>query len=84
MDPTRISFTRDAEAMLAERNIERAWVEATIASPESVEADPKRPAVYRAYRRFPERGGRFLRVVYTLAGDRVRLVTAFFDRGRKP
>jgi hypothetical protein len=70
--------------MLAERNIERAWVESTIACPDIVEADPKRPEVYRAYRRFPEQGNRSLRVVYTLAGDRVRVVTAFFDRARKP
>jgi len=80
----RIIFTRHAEEMLAERNIERAWVESTVASPESVEADPKRPEVLRAYRRIPEHGGRSLRVVYALAGDRVRIVTAFFDRQHRP
>jgi hypothetical protein len=70
--------------MLIERNIERTWVETTIASPESVEADPERPEVLRAYRRIPEHGGRFLRVVYALAGDSVRIVTVFFDRRHKP
>jgi hypothetical protein len=83
MKPTHISFTRHAEDMLAERNIERAWVELTVASPESVQADPKGPGVYRAYRRIPEHGGRFLRVVYTLAGEHIRIVTAFFDRQHK-
>ena len=80
----RIIFTRHAEEMLVERNIERAWIESTIASPDSVEADPKRPEVVRAYRRIPECGGRFLRVVYALAGDSVRIITAFFDRRHIP
>jgi hypothetical protein len=80
----RIDFSRHGEDMLAERKIERAWVESTVTSPESVEADPKRPEVYRAYRRIPEHGGRYLRVVYTLNGDRVKIITAFFDRRHRP
>ena len=80
----RVDFSRHAEDMLVERKIERAWVESTVTNPESVEADPKRPEVYRAYRRIPEHGGRSLRVVYTLSGDRVKIITAFFDRQHRP
>jgi len=69
--------------MLVERGIERAWVELTIAAPATVETDLERPEVLRAFRRIPERGGRYLRVCYALAGDAIRIVTVFFDRQRK-
>jgi len=64
MGDDSISFTRHAEEMLAERNIERAWVERTIRDPEEVEND-ERPGAVRAYRAIPERDGRVLRVVYS-------------------
>jgi hypothetical protein len=82
-DAPRIIFTQHAEDMLIERAIDRAWVEATIAAPETVETDSKRPEVLRAFRRIPERGGRYLRVCYALAGDAIRIVTVFFDRRGK-
>ena len=82
MGDDSISFTRHAEEMLAERNIERAWVERTIRDPEEVEND-ERPGAVRAYRAIPERDGRVLRVVYSKSSDEIRVITAFFDRAKR-
>jgi hypothetical protein len=76
-------FTRHAEDMLTERGIDRAWVEAAVHEPESVEPDPAKLGVFRAYRRIAERGGRFLRVVYVPGEQSIRVLTAFFDRTRR-
>jgi Domain of unknown function (DUF4258) len=70
--------------MLVERRLRREWVELTITKPDSVEPDPNRSNLLRAYRRVPERGGLWLRVVYESVGDTAKVITAFFDRGRKP
>jgi hypothetical protein len=78
---TPITFSQHAEAMLAERLIKREWVERTIAEPEALEVDPTRPNVFRAFRRIPEHGDRYLRVAYVQVGDRLKVVTVFFDRG---
>jgi hypothetical protein len=68
--------------MLVERKIEASWVELAIREPEAVEPDPLRPGVLLAFRRVPERGGRFLRVVYVQDSNLIRVLTAFFDRNR--
>ena len=83
MADANILFTRHAEDMLFERGIDRAWVEATIRSPETLEPDAERPGVLRAFRRVSERGGRMLRVVYAPTGDSLRVLTVFFDRKRR-
>jgi Domain of unknown function (DUF4258) len=79
----RVFYTRHAEDMLVERRIQRAWVEKTVLTPERTEVDPKKSHLRRAYRRIPERGGLWLRVVYDRANDSIRIVTVFFDRGRR-
>ena len=78
-----IVLTAHAEDMLVERNIDRSWVEAAIHSPEALEDDPSQPGALRAFRRVAERDGRYLRVVYIQENDNVRVLTAFFDRGRR-
>ena len=83
MAPRRIVFTRHAEDMLAERKIERVWVESTVRDPENVENDPSGSNLLRAYRRIPERRGLWLRVVYEPVDDVMKIVTVFFDRGYK-
>jgi hypothetical protein len=83
MTDPRIEFTRHAREMLAERGIRREWVNLTILDPAAIEPDPSRPGVLRAFRRIAERGNLFLRVVYTQAGETVRVITVFFDRGRR-
>jgi len=78
----RIHFSRHADDMIVERNIERDWVHDTIRSPDFVESDPDRPDIKRAFRRIPERGNRVLRVAYA-EEDHIRVITLFFDRGRR-
>jgi len=83
MTASRIVYTRHAEEMLVERGINRGWVELTVRNPEIIEPDPVRSRVLRAFRRIPERSGRFLRVVYVQEDEIPRIVTAFFDRKRR-
>lgn len=82
MAEVRIIFTRHAETMLAERSIERVWVERTILEPSEIEADTEHGSV-RAYRTIPEYGGRVLRVVYSENEDEIRVITVFFDRAKR-
>ncbi len=65
MTERRLSFTRHAETMLAEREIDRGWVERTVKEPDEMEPDPNRAQVVRVFRSIPERDGRVLRVVYS-------------------
>ena len=76
---SHLIYTHHAEEMLAERRIQRAWVEQTIRSPDVIETDRDRPEVIRAFRRIPECEGRVLRAAYVVAGETVRVVTVFFD-----
>ncbi|UZF91965.1 DUF4258 domain-containing protein [Bosea sp. NBC_00550] len=75
-------FTNHALAMMAERSIERAWVELTVLEPDQVEPDLRNPEVTRAFRTLPERDGRVLRVVYRRTDTHFRIITMFLDRGR--
>ena len=79
----RVSYSGHAEASLLDRELDREWVERTLRWPEVVEPDPKHPERLRAFRAIPERDGRVLRVVYVRQGDRYRVITVFFDRGRR-
>jgi hypothetical protein len=83
MSKPRIIFTRHAQTMMTERGIKEEWITKTIAEPEAAELDPTRSDVRRAFRTIPENGNRILRVAYASIGDTVRVVTAFFDRGRR-
>lgn len=79
----QITYGTHALDMLAERGIERGWVERTITAPESTEPDPQHPDRTRAYRALPERDGRVLRVVYVSTAEGAHVVTVFLDRGRR-
>jgi len=79
----KVVYGTHALETLAERAIERAWVERTLSSPESVEPDPIHPDRMRAFRALPERDGRVLRVVYVPIRGGARVVTMFLDRGRR-
>jgi Domain of unknown function (DUF4258) len=83
MPEPRIEFTRHAETMMSERGIKEEWIKKTITEPEATEPDPTRLDVQRVFRAIPENGNRVLRVVYASFGDTFRVVTAFFDRGRR-
>lgn len=82
MDKPRLVYTKHAEDMLVERDIDREWVEAAVNLPDFAEPDPSRPNVIRAFRKIAEHDNRVLRVVYAADGDVLRVITIFFDRGR--
>jgi hypothetical protein len=66
--------------MMAERGIQRSWIDRVIACPLALERDKEDPTLQHALGRVPERSDRILRVVYN---DTVRpwsVVTIFFDR----
>jgi hypothetical protein len=65
-------------------NLDRAWIEATVTAPDWTAPDPREPAVTRAFKMIPERGGRVLRVAHRPDGPDVLVLSAFFDRGAKP
>ena len=75
------TYSDHAAAMLAERGLERDWVERTILEPDSTEPDPTHPERVRAFRSVPERDGRILRVVYVPEDGSCRIITVFLDRG---
>ncbi|HKH35172.1 MAG TPA: DUF4258 domain-containing protein [Beijerinckiaceae bacterium] len=79
----RVSYSAHADASLVDRELTREWVERVLQWPEAVEQDPKHPDRLRAFRKIPERDGQVLRVVYVRQGDRYRVITVFFDRGRR-
>ena len=76
-------LTTHARERLTQHAIDIAWVEATVRQPERTAADPHDPALTRAWRRIPERGGRVLRVVFRQAGGDIVVVTTVFDRGAR-
>jgi Domain of unknown function (DUF4258) len=83
MSERQINFTRHAADMLAERGIERGWVERVLDKPDVTAHDPKHENVFHAFRSIPERQGRVLRVVYSPSATEIRVITAFFDRSRR-
>ena len=79
----KITYGRHAIETLADRGIDRLWVERTVTAPDSLEPDPKHTDRLRAYRALPERDGRVLRVVYVPMADGAHIVTMFLDRSRR-
>jgi hypothetical protein len=76
-------LTAHARQRMSLRAIDIAWVEAVITQPDWAAADPVDPALTRAWRRIPERGGRSLRVVFRPRGGDIVVVTVVFDRGAR-
>lgn len=74
-------FTRHARDRMDRDGIAAPWVEAIIMKPEHSMPDPNDPALTLAWRRLPELGGRFVRVVYYPSGADFVIVTTFPDRG---
>ena len=75
-----MDFSRHARSQITERKIERQWVVKTVSEPEFVREDANDQNVILAFRRIPEAGDRWLRVVYTARAEKVIVITAFFDR----
>jgi hypothetical protein len=79
----RYELTAHAAAVIAERDIEPAWVERVLRSPERVHADRTDPNLTHALGRIAEREQRVLRVVYNASASPPRVVTAYFDRRQR-
>jgi hypothetical protein len=81
--PIRYELTEHAATVIAEREIERAWVERVMTAPERTVPDRSDPALIHALGRIPERENRVLRVVYNASVSPARIVTCYFDRGQR-
>jgi len=79
-----IRLSAHAIEMLDTRDIEFAWVEATVKRPSATAVDPRDPTLTRSFRAIPEADGRVLRVVHRPAGPDIVIITAHFDRGGGP
>jgi hypothetical protein len=75
---------RHAVEQIAERGLDRAWVERVAMHPDWAEPDPK-PGIFRHFGIVPERGERILRVVVADRDKERYVLTAHLDRGaRRP
>ncbi len=74
------TLSKHAEDTLREREIDFAWLAATMDAPEATEQHPDDPTLVYAFRRIPEFGNRVLRVVYNQTKTPPHIVTAYFDR----
>ncbi|WP_083850348.1 DUF4258 domain-containing protein [Rhodovulum sp. PH10] len=84
-EPKPLRFSRHAEDVILERELDRSWIERTVRDPEWSHPDPKRPDLERRFRRFVEAGNRVLRVACVETEHEIRVVTAFLDRdARRP
>ena len=78
-----ILLTKHAREAIAVRNIGLDWIEATVSSPDFVEADPHYSDRTRSFKAIAEFGGRMLRVVHRAEGDDIVVITVHFDRGAR-
>lgn len=76
-----VILTRHARDRMRRDGISEAWIERIVTQPEHTMPDPDDPALILAWRRIPELGGRFVRVVYYPNGTDLVIVTTFPDRG---
>ena len=68
-------LTAHAAVVIAEREIELAWVDRAFLDPERTEADRHDPSLRHALRRIAERNDRVLRVIYNDSVDPPKIVT---------
>jgi len=78
-----VIYTKHALTVMDERGILRQWVEAVLDHPDWSEADATQDGVLFAFGRIADFGDRILRVVYGKDPLGIRVITAFFDRGKK-
>ena len=83
--PKAIRYTRHAETVLIERDLEKSWVERTVYQPEWRTNEPRDSSAERRYRSVPERDGRVLRVICVENAIEIRIISVFLDRrARRP
>ena len=83
IDPKPLRYTGHAEDSIAERELDRIWIEQTVREPDWSVPDPKQAGVERRFRVIPAFGGRILRVACLESWAEIRILTAFFDRDAK-
>ncbi|MBV8226996.1 MAG: DUF4258 domain-containing protein [Verrucomicrobia bacterium] len=76
-------LSKHARDVISARQIELAWVEQVLDSPEVVEADRDDPELMHHVGRIKRHGDRALRVVFNKSVNPVRIVTVYFDRKMK-
>lgn len=80
-----LRYSLHAETVMRERKLDPAWIEAAVRTPEWRTEDPAGAEAERRYRSIDALDGRVLRVVCVEAGDGIRIISAFIDRGaRRP
>jgi hypothetical protein len=80
-DGVALILTKHARDRMLRDGIKEAWIEAIIRQPEYTMPDLTNPNLTLVWRRIPELGGRFVRVVFYAAGADFVIVTTFLDRG---
>jgi hypothetical protein len=78
-----LRYTSHCETVMAERQIDRDWVERAVCDPDWCAPDPSGPPTERRFCRIPQRDNRVLRVVCLESETEIRIITAFFDRNAR-
>jgi hypothetical protein len=78
-----LRYTTHCETVMAERQIDRDWVEQTVNDPDWSTPDPSGPPAERRFRRIAQRDNRVLRVVCLETETEIRIITVFFDRNAR-
>lgn len=78
----KVDYTQHAVARMAKRQLQPAWVERVIASPDLVEDDDVDSELEHRLGKVPELANRVLRVILTKS-DPMRVVTVHLDRRMK-
>ena len=76
-----IKLSRHIAEEMSSRGIELDWIEAALAAPDRVTADPTDVRLTRSFKSIAGFGGRVLRVVHRRQDDQIFIVTAHWDRG---
>jgi Domain of unknown function (DUF4258) len=76
-------LTQHARIVVAERQIQVAWVERALSAPNRVDPSASDPALESRFVCIPEFGDRILRVVVNKQVAPERVVSAYFDRAMK-
>lgn len=79
----KYALSQHAQARLAQRKIEVAWLEQAITNPQRPEPDPDDPGMEHRLAVIVERAHRVWRVVCDLRQNPLRIVTVHFDRSLK-
>ena len=75
-----IQYSIHAESVIAERNINKEWISATIRNPMRIENDNIDKELSHYLRKIPEKENRVLRVILNANENPPKIVTVYFDR----